>query len=260
MRAFNWTVAGILGCFALALVFMAPSSVHADDWNLATRFTVNQPFQVPGMVLQPNTPYVMRLYDSPSERKVIQIYNEDQTHMLTMFIAINSERLEATDKTVFTFMETEPGYPVPMKEWFYPGRLIGREFIYPKEQAAQIALHGRYTGVTETASITKSESTAVLEEKPSVAENLPTEETEAEANQQIEQAEQNVEPVEQVAQNDEPEQIAQNNEPEIQQPEAAPATNTRELPRTASELPLIGLIGILCMGAGLGLKVVSSKS
>ena len=255
MRSLNWKAAVVLGCFLLALVFTVPSLLQADDWNLATRFTVNHPFQVPGMVLQPNTPYVIRLYDSPAERHVVQIYNEDQTHMLTMFIALNAERLQVTDKSVFTFMETEPGYPAPMKEWFYPGRLNGREFVYPKEQAAEIALHGRGTGLTATASITKSESTAVLEEKPSVAENLPAEESEI--NQQ---AEQNLEPVEQVAQNDEPEQIAQNNAPELQQPEAAPATQTRELPRTAGELPMIGLIGILCMGAGLGLKVVSTRS
>jgi hypothetical protein len=252
MRSLNWTAAGVLGCLSLALVLTVPSLIQADDWNLATRFTVNQPFQVPGTVLQPNTPYVIRLYDSPSERQVVQIYNEDQTHMLTMFIAINAERLEATDKSVFTFMETEPGYPVPMKEWFYPGRLNGREFVYPKKQALEIALHGRNAGLTQTAAITKSENTSVLEEKPSVAENLPTEESEI--NQQ---AEQHVEPVE-------PEQIAQNDPPELQKPEAAPAApateETRELPRTAGELPLIGLIGILCMGAGLGLKVVSSRS
>ena len=48
---------------------------------------------------------------------------------------------EPTDKTVFTFIETQPGYPMPMKEWFYPGHLDGLEFIYPKKQARHIAAH-----------------------------------------------------------------------------------------------------------------------
>jgi hypothetical protein len=38
-------------------------------------------------------------------------------------------------QTVFTFIETAPGYPMPIKEWFYPGHLDGLEFIYPKKQA-----------------------------------------------------------------------------------------------------------------------------
>src|SRR6185369_11812228 len=64
-----------------------------------------------------------------------------EKHMLTQFIAINSERLEPVNKTTFTFIETQPGYPKPIREWFYPGRNIGLEFVYPKEQALEIARH-----------------------------------------------------------------------------------------------------------------------
>jgi len=38
-------------------------------------------------------------------------------------------------------METEPGYPVPIKEWFFAGQTFGEAFIYSKEQAAEIASH-----------------------------------------------------------------------------------------------------------------------
>src|SRR5262249_62065484 len=92
---------------------------------------------------QPNTRYVIRLYNSPAERHVVQIYNEDETKMLTQFMGISDERQQPADNTVFTFIETEPGYPLPMKEWFYPGRLTGLEFIYPKDQAIEIAHHAR---------------------------------------------------------------------------------------------------------------------
>src|SRR5207302_10797690 len=55
--------------------------------------------------------------------------------------------------------------------------------------------------------------------------------------------------------------IAENTQPEPEAPAAAPAepeqqpapteqTENRELPRTAGELPLIALIGLLCLGAG----------
>src|SRR5438132_2338836 len=189
MRSLNKSAAVFISCFVLALVFLTPATVRGDEWNLATRFTVNQSFEVPGMVLQSNTPYVIRLLDSPAERHVVQIFNDDESKMMVMFMAISDQRMEPTDKTVFNFMETQPGYPVPIKEWFYPGRLHGLEFIYPKEQLDTIAQHMR-GAVTATASnTTKSESTAVVEEKPSVTE--PVEKSEVEQQPQSEIAQNN---------------------------------------------------------------------
>src|SRR5215470_5113849 len=252
MRILNKS-AVVIGCLTLALLFAAPTFTRGDEWNLMTRFTINHPFEVPGMVLQPNTRYVIRLLDSPSTRNVVQIYNEDQTKMLTMFQAISDERLEPTDKTLFTFMEMQPGFPLPIKEWFYPGRLHGLEFVYPKEQAATIALHRLEAApVTETATnITKTETTSVAQEKPSVEESKPAEES-AKVEQEQQVTEQS---------NEQPAEIAQNTTPEVQQPtEAPPATSEhRELPATAGEVPLVALAGLLCLGAGLGLRVISAK-
>ena len=258
----NKSAAVLVGCFVLALIALAPPFTQGDEWNLATKFTVNHPFQVPGLTLEANTPYVIRLFDSPSERKVVQIYNEDQTKMLTMFMAISAERLEPTDKTVFTFIETEPGYPIPIKEWFYPGRLTGREFVYPKDQAMQIALHTRERILTADGAITKTETTQVFEEKPAVAEEITPAEPEVDQTEQAEQVAQ-VEPVEQpqLDQQEDVEnvpQVAQDTESREQAP--AVTEEDQELPATAGELPLIALIGVLCLGAGLGLKVLSAKS
>src|SRR5207253_7631235 len=143
MRLICRSAFAALCCLMLAMVFLVPTTTQASEWDLMTKFTVNHPFEVPGMTLQPNTRYTMRLLDSSGVRNVIQVLNADETKMLTQFIAINSERLEPVDKTTFTFIETEPGYPMPIKEWFYPGRNIGREFVYPKEQALEIARHAR---------------------------------------------------------------------------------------------------------------------
>src|SRR5262245_48440534 len=230
MRSFSKGAAVGIGCFALALVLLAPSLTHGDEWNLATRFTVNHESEVPGMVLQANTPYVIRLLDSPSNRNVVQIYDKDQKHMLTMFMAISAERPEPADRTVFKFIETAPGYPLPVKEWFYPDRLNGLEFVYPKDQALSIAEHAREPvlaaentdlhhlnsitveaispkaeqPVTESAAnITKSESTEVVEEKPSVAESTQS----VGQKQEVEQTDL-----------EKPTEIAQNTQPEVQQP------------------------------------------
>jgi len=276
MHLNNKSAAAIIGCFVLALVFLAPPLTHGDEWNLATRFTVNQPFQVPGMVLQPNTRYVIRLYDSPAERHVVQLYNDDQSQMLAMFMGVSDERMQAADNTVFTFIETAPGHPLPMKEWFYPGRLTGLEFIYPKEQAMEIAQHAKEPVLsanagdlhnlnaveieainplgaeapvtsTQTASVTKSEEPAVSE-TPSVAETAPA--PAAPAVEQKQTAEQeNSDQSTQIAQNDNQSSLKNESEVPRQAPAETPAVtepsssnnNNQELPRTAGELPLIAL-------------------
>src|SRR5437867_3761662 len=143
MRLICRSAFAALCCLMLAMVFLVPTTTHASEWDLMTKFTVNHPFEVPGMTLQPNTRYTMRLLDSPGVRNVVQVLNADETKLLTQFMAISDERLEPVDKTTFTFIETEPGYAMPIKEWFYPGRNIGREFIYPKEQALEIARHAK---------------------------------------------------------------------------------------------------------------------
>ena len=296
MRSLNTKAALIIGCLIVALAVLAPPLIRGDEWNLATKFEINHPFEVPGMVLQPNTRYTIKLLDSPSNRNVVQIYNEDQTQMLTMFMAISDERQEPTDRTQFTFIEMQPQAPLPIKEWFYPGRLTGLEFVYPKDQAMKIAAHareavlsaesndlhdlasvkvesigplGERAAVTESAANittteTKSEETAVFEEKPTtteehvtapeVTENAPV----VEQTPQVDQ-EQKVE----IAQNTEPAAPVKS-EPEVQQekPSETPSATDEsgELPRTAGELPLVALIGVLCLGAGLGLKVLSARS
>jgi len=248
-----------------------------------TRFTVNHPFEVPGMTLQPNTRYVIRLYDSPSTRNIVQVLNDDETKLLTMFMAVSDQRLEPFDKTVFTFIETQPGYPLPVKEWFYPGRLNGLEFIYPRDQALEIARHakepilsaesvnlhdlasvkveaisplGAEVPPTATASVTKTELPPAEEAKPTPA---PEPEQPAVEETQPEQ------PAPAITENQPPEPAAAEPAPEpAPAPEAAPApteeATNRELPATAGELPLIALIGGLSLAAGLGLRRLASKS
>jgi hypothetical protein len=244
---------------------------------------------VPGLVLQPDTRYVIRLYDSPAERHVVEIFNSDQTKLLTTFMAVAGQRSEPADNTVFTFIETEPGYPLPMKEWFYPGRITGLEFIYPRQQALEIARHAiepilaastsdlhdlasveveaiqplsKESPVASTASnIKKVENAPAAEEKPSAPivaeESAPT--VQENENKSTSTVEEN--------QNESKSTIT--NETDVQREKPAETSVTteqsqkeepRELPRTAGELPLIALIGVFCLGAGLGMKVLSSKS
>jgi hypothetical protein len=283
MRSLTKTAAVLTGgCFILAFIILAPTIVQGDEWNLKTRFMVNQSSEIPGLVLQPNTRYVIQLLDSPSTRNVVQVYNDDESQMLTMFMGISDQRLEPADKTVFSFIETQPGYPLPIKEWFYPGRLTGLEFVYPKDQAMEIARHAREPILAASGSLhdlksitvesigplgapfpaaetataantTKVENPPVAEEKPSVAENPPAVQEPAVQ----EENKQEVEQPAQIAQNDQSQSTLKTEPEEQREKPAEPPAATEELPQTAGELPLIALIGVLCLGAGLGMKVLS---
>jgi len=112
-----------IGLLGLAFV----PSARADAWNKKTTLTVNETIQVPNKVL-PAGEYVMRVLDSPSDRHIVQIFNADETEILTTILAIPNWRLKPTGDTVFTFWEMPPGQPRALRAWFYPGDNFGQEF------------------------------------------------------------------------------------------------------------------------------------
>ncbi len=218
-------LAAAAGMFALAL---APAA-RADEWNKRTIITVNQPFQVPHMVLPAGT-YVMKLLDSPSDRHIVQIFNKDENHLFTTILAIPNVRLEPSGKTVITFWETPPGQPKALRAWFYPGDTYGQEFAYPKSTATQIASVAHAPVPT-----TEAEQPAELPKAP-VTETQP------------------------------PAEVAQNTPPPAPAPPApveaapapAPAPAPQELPKTASPYPLIAFAGLASLGIFAIMRAVRS--
>ncbi len=67
------------------------------------------------------------------------IYNEAQTELLDLVLAVPDQRLQATGKPVIQFAERPAGLPPAVKAWFYPGSTAGSEFVYPHERAAALA-------------------------------------------------------------------------------------------------------------------------
>lgn len=200
---------GLLG------VVLAPGA-RADQWDKKTILTVNESIQVPNKVLPPGK-YVMKLMDSPSDRHIVQIFNADETHLITTILAIPNYRLQPTGKTVFGFWETPPGQPKALRAWFYPGDNFGQEFAYPKNAAVQIA-------ATAHQPVPTTEATQQSEMATAPVTTTPAPQQEAEAT------------------------------PPPPAPEAAPAPAPepappapQELPKTASPYPLVGLAGLLSL-------------
>jgi hypothetical protein len=262
----------------LALISSAPAVVLGDEWNLETRFSVNHQFEVPNKVLDANTEYVMRLHDSPANRRVVQILSEDGSELLTQFLAVSAERPEPEDETSFEFMEVDPGFPKPIKTWFYPGRNIGLEFVYSDEQMAQIAAHQSGRGLTEVSAsaqdvedvedeeaygvvppqasgeaIAQDERTFQEEfdsEAEDASEGIEVESTQDSLKSQSESEIERAKPGSEIEEFEEAEPVE-----ETESVEAA-----EELPDTAGELPLFGLLGMLCLGIGLGVRRASARS
>jgi hypothetical protein len=67
-----------------------------------------------------------------------QIVNADRTTLYATLQTVPVECSEATGDTAITLAEPENGQPVLVK-WFYPGRLTGHEFVYPKQQEQQMS-------------------------------------------------------------------------------------------------------------------------
>jgi hypothetical protein len=217
---------------------LAPS-LRADEWNKRTVLTVNEPIQVPNKVLEPGK-YVMRLMDSPSNRHIVQIFDQNDQHLITTVLAIPNYRLALTGKTQFTFWETPPGQPKALRAWFYPGDNYGQEFAYPKSEAVSIAA-AAHTSVPTTYAENESELTTakVASVTPQGKEEPLPEET---TPQQLAQSTPPPStPVEQ-----------DNNADRLQ----AQAQTPQTLPHTASPLPLIGFAGMLSLSMFFVLRLV----
>jgi len=222
--------------FGVFGAMLAPNAL-ADQWNKRTILTVNEPIQVPGKVLQPGK-YVMKLMDSPSNRHIVQIYNGNESNIVTTVLALPNYRLEPTGKTEFGFWETPPGQPRALRAWFYPGDNFGQEFAYPKNEAVNIA---QYSKTTVPTTYAQNESELTTAQVGTVNEQGQQQALTNNYQQQTQT------------------EVAQNNTP-APAPEAAPAPAPapapQQLPKTASPLPLIGLMGLLSLAVFFTLRVV----
>lgn len=210
---FSWFLsAGLL----LAGLAASLSTARADAWDKHTTITFNEPVEIPGMVLPAGT-YVMKLADDPYNRDVVQFFNQNETHLYDTVLAIPAYRATATDHTVIRFEERKAGAPQAVKIWYYPGDLRGEELLYKKP-------HPVLTQQTALNAPPPVQQTPKPVPQPQAAAPAPTP-----AQPPVETAQ------------------AQTAPPA---PSPAPAPAPTSLPKTASDLPLVGLLGFGLLAAG----------
>jgi len=224
-------------------------SAKADESNRKTVVTFSAPVEIPGVHLAgwgvlPAGTYVFKILDSQSDRHIVQIFNQDETSVYATILAIPNYRLKATSKTVMTFRERPAGEPEALRAWFYPGRNWGEEFVYPKARAIQLAQETKTTVLFTAAEITPEVTVAVKSPDEPVVAQLKEAPVMA-----IRPTGEEVAVAEVVTAPPAETEVAAQTMPEL------PAT----LPKTASPMPLIGLLGLLSLGGAFAVRAVASR-
>lgn len=233
----------LLGWGALALSPVA----KADPWDQKTTITFSGPVEIPGQILPAGT-YVFKLANSSSNRHIVQVLNKDQNHTYGMFLAIPDYRLTAAEKTIVTFKERPGDAPPAIRAWFYPGQNYGHEFVYGKTEARALAKANNVSVPAMPANLEQDTN------KADVALNSP----EAAALTQA--------PLTEEESNGEEVDLASLFPPFEPYAQVRPATRVTdsalpgELPHTASNVPLIGIAGLLSLGIAGVLIVGASKA
>jgi hypothetical protein len=206
---------------------------HADEWNKQTTITVNQSIEVPGAVL-PAGSYIFKLVDSQSNRNIVQVLNTRQDHVYATVIAINNYQMEPKGHTVFTFYEVPAGNPQPVRAWFYPGDNYGQEFVYSKHEREQFAqVHTQTTMPVATP-----------QPAPEVAAAAPAPEP-APAPAVVEEEQTTI--------------VARNEPPAPPAETPSPSTPAPVMPQTASNIPLLALLGLISVSAAVGLGAFAKR-
>ena len=197
----------------------AASIAHADEWNKKTILTFSQPIEIPGHVLPAGT-YTFKLFNSLSDRHIVQVFNADGTKIIATFMTIADYRLTPTDETVVKFKEMPKGSPEAIRAWFYPGNRTGQEFVYPKKRASELAMATRTVVPAADAADDSSLKTASIVGVTPEKMEMP------------------------VA------SVIRTTPEATEAPASSARERTTELPHTSSLLPLILLLGVVSIGFG----------
>jgi hypothetical protein len=128
-----------LAAVALAALPLAAAEAQ-EPVDQRTYFTFSDTVELPGVTLEPGT-YQFRLLEAFTfaNRHVVQVLSEDGRRMLATLHTIPNQRREVAESPEVRFLETPEGQPSAVASWWYPGRTIGHEFIWPRERAVALA-------------------------------------------------------------------------------------------------------------------------
>lgn len=283
MKRFSSIAAAV---FTAAFLTAATASAQDSNVDQRTFLTFSGPVQMPGVTL-PAGKYVFKLAPT-SLHNVMQVFDGEEKHIIGQWFFVpanrtNEAQSRADGKPVVMFREMPEGMTPAIHFFFYPSDLTGKEFIYPKDQAVKIAA-ATHEAVLATDSEIGTGEAHVFRVEPDSAEAQVGASASASTATTPEatgttgstaslnsQADTNNSP----ASGPPSYSTAQNNNENtnvVQQPQATgtsgaydqnPAPRqqaSRELPKTASPLPVVGLFGLLSLLTGCGFRLARNEN
>jgi hypothetical protein len=246
-----------LACAVAVFVCLMAAPAAAQPLDKRTVFTFSGPITLPGVTL-PAGQYLFRLADPNSSSKVVQVLNADGTKPYGLFFTLSAERFEPASTPEVRFMETASGTPAAVRTWWYPGERTGYEFIYPKEQARRLAMAASQPVLTTDAQTTTTEqtNTANLSRVASGGQETdvnvsaaPTAATPTGNTQEGQIASSSLSiPTPSIPVVGSAPALTQTASAQTASSQGSSAQPTRtQLPRTATQLPLVAMVGTLAL-------------
>jgi hypothetical protein len=226
----------------LAAIFVA-AAAQAQPADKRTYFTFSRPITLPGVTL-PAGKYMFRLADDQTTRKVIQVVSADGTKPYAMLLTIPDERRDPPKDAEVAFLETAARTPSAVKSWWYPGERIGYEFIYPKAQARTLAKSTGAAVLTTKSETTKADETRSGELARIDAGGRDEDIAGAKASDNAKQTGQLAQDTPQRVPPQAAAEPSASRQNEFPNP---PPVARNTLPKTASNLPLVGMLGLLSL-------------
>lgn len=141
----------------LAVLAVLVTGIRAQETNTNERtfITFNNTVELPGVTLPAGT-YEFRLAPMSDSRNVVQVLKKDDAKVMGQWTFVQAQRERVTDDSVIMFKESPEGTTPAVQYWYFPGQKVGKEFLYPKDQAQRIAARTGQTVRTDDGEVTAS--------------------------------------------------------------------------------------------------------
>jgi hypothetical protein len=233
---------------------MGATTGHIEDSAKKTTLTVGVLTQLPGTTLAAGN-YVFRQSGEQSGWDIVQVYNSDQSSLVTTLLAYPNPNLVANGQAFLVYPQSTDNQTQIMEAFFFDGDPMAQQLAYPQKTADAIGA-ANHVRVPTTGS-----SDAYPSSLPLAASSWSAPVNPGEAASAAAQTQSSPESATQPAQDPQPApdpQAAKN----ANAPSAPSATTAKSepLPQTASPLPLIGLIGLLAVVGIVVLRRIARAS